>query len=167
MKQVFRVINEMVAARVIETYAVGGAIGATFYVEPFATTDVDIFFPAAVSSTALISLDPLYKYLGEKGYHPIHQDIEIEGWPVQFLPVYDDLTASAVSAAKMFDVDGEVVRVMPAEYLAAIALKTSRPKDLARIIMFLEQGRVDEARLVELVREFHLEEKWQKFKGLK
>jgi hypothetical protein len=28
---------------VIERYAIGGAVGATFYLEPIATLDVDIF----------------------------------------------------------------------------------------------------------------------------
>lgn len=42
-KQTFRVINEMVTDGVFESYAVAGAIGAMFYVEPFSTEDIDIF----------------------------------------------------------------------------------------------------------------------------
>ena len=33
----------MQADGVIERYAIGGAVGATFYLEPVATLDVDIF----------------------------------------------------------------------------------------------------------------------------
>lgn len=36
-------INQMQADGVIERYAIGGAVGAAFYLEPVATLDVDIF----------------------------------------------------------------------------------------------------------------------------
>ena len=36
MKEIFQVINELVADKIIDTYAVGGAIAAHFYVEAFA-----------------------------------------------------------------------------------------------------------------------------------
>ena len=41
--EVIRVVNQMVADGVIERYAIGGAVGATFYLEPVSTLDVDIF----------------------------------------------------------------------------------------------------------------------------
>ena len=43
IKEVIAVVNQMQADGVIERYAVGGAVGATFYLEPVATLDVDIF----------------------------------------------------------------------------------------------------------------------------
>lgn len=43
MKQVFRLLNEMLRDGAIPNYAIGGAIGAVFYVEPFATQDVGVF----------------------------------------------------------------------------------------------------------------------------
>jgi len=43
MKDTFRVLNEMCVDGVIGTYAIGGAVGATFYLEPFATLDLDVF----------------------------------------------------------------------------------------------------------------------------
>ena len=36
------VLNQMRADGVIERYAIGGAVGATFYLEPVATLDVDV-----------------------------------------------------------------------------------------------------------------------------
>ena len=36
-------VNQMQADGVIGRYAIGGAVGATFYLEPVATLDVDIF----------------------------------------------------------------------------------------------------------------------------
>jgi hypothetical protein len=42
IKRVFTVIREMQNAGVIERYAIGGAVGATFYLEPVRTLDVDV-----------------------------------------------------------------------------------------------------------------------------
>lgn len=43
IREVIVTINQMQADSVIEHYAIGGAVGATFYLEPVATLDVDIF----------------------------------------------------------------------------------------------------------------------------
>ena len=43
MKATLEVINRMQADGVIGQYAIGGAVGATFYLEPVATLDIDIF----------------------------------------------------------------------------------------------------------------------------
>jgi hypothetical protein len=43
IKEVIEMINGMEAAGVIERYAIGGAVAATFYLEPVATLDVDVF----------------------------------------------------------------------------------------------------------------------------
>ena len=53
---------------VIDKYAIGGAVGATFYLEPAATADVDIFvmLPMAPGSS-LLSLGPIYEYLTARG----------------------------------------------------------------------------------------------------
>jgi hypothetical protein len=42
IKEVIAIINQMQADGVVERYAIGGAVGATFYLEPVATLDVDI-----------------------------------------------------------------------------------------------------------------------------
>jgi hypothetical protein len=166
MKEVFRVINALAAEKIIDTYAVGGAIGAHFYVGAFATFDVDIFFPVTTQSSSLFSLGPLYEHLRNKGYRPKGEMVFIEGWDVQFLPTFDDLTEEAVENAVYFDVEGERVRVMPAEYLMAIALKTGRAKDLARVKMFMEEAGVNEELLDRLIRKFKLEAQWQRYKNL-
>jgi hypothetical protein len=43
IKEVIEMINSMQADGVIERYAIGGTVGATFYLEPVATLDVDVF----------------------------------------------------------------------------------------------------------------------------
>ena len=42
LKTVLLEINAMEADRIVDRYAIGGAVGATFYLEPVATVDVDI-----------------------------------------------------------------------------------------------------------------------------
>ena len=47
MADVLRAANDLVAAGLIEDYALGGALAAIYYVEPFTTYDADIIFVAA------------------------------------------------------------------------------------------------------------------------
>ena len=43
MKATLEVINQMQVDGVIDNYAIGGAVGATFYLEPVSTLGIDIF----------------------------------------------------------------------------------------------------------------------------
>ena len=43
IKEVITAINQMEADGIIERYAIGGAVGATFYLEPVATLDLGCF----------------------------------------------------------------------------------------------------------------------------
>src|ERR1039458_9595141 len=64
MKATLKVVNQMQADGVIGNYAIGGAIGATFYLEPTATFDIDIFVSLKnVLGSPLVSLEPIYSYL--------------------------------------------------------------------------------------------------------
>ena len=44
MKKTLEVLNKLVAERVIRDYAIGGAMGALWYMEAITTTDLDILF---------------------------------------------------------------------------------------------------------------------------
>jgi len=44
LADVLRAANELVSAGLIEDYALGGALAAIYYVEPFTTYDADIIF---------------------------------------------------------------------------------------------------------------------------
>ena len=43
MKATLEVINQMQVDGVIDNYAIGGAVGATFYLEPVSTLGIDVF----------------------------------------------------------------------------------------------------------------------------
>ena len=47
LADVLRAANDLVAAGLIEDYALGDALAAIYYVEPFTTYDADIIFVAA------------------------------------------------------------------------------------------------------------------------
>ena len=140
MKETLRVIDQMQRDGVIEGYAVAGAVGAIFYIEPFNTEDIDILVNLNPSEGSLVSLDGIFSYLREKGYGSFtNVGVEIAGWPVQFIPVSDALTSEALSEAHYLPYDDELkVRVVRTEYLAAEAVKVGRPKDLQRVVSLLE-----------------------------
>ena len=60
-------------------------------------------------------------------------------------------------------VEGVKTRVMTAEHLVALALKTGRAKDYARILQFIEAGAIETDRLNPILGRHQLLEKWEKF----
>lgn len=151
---------------VIGSYAIGGAVGAIFHLETFYTADLDIFvmLPTAPGSS-LLSLTPIYEYLTARGCRVDGERIVIGDWPVQFLPPHGALEQEALAEAVETDFDGIPTFVLSAEYLVAIALKTGRVKDYARIVMFLEQEAVNMEKLNSILLRHGLVPKWETFKG--
>ena len=68
MKKVFEILNQMTKNGELENYAIGGAIGAVFYVEPFSTKDIDVFVMMNSEATGLVTTIPGWRYLKELGY---------------------------------------------------------------------------------------------------
>ena len=164
IKEVIETINRMQSDGVIDRYAIGGAVGATFYLEPVATLDVDIFVAfKAVAGTPIVSLTPVYDYLRSKGCTTEGEYIVIAGWPVQFLPCQGSLLEEALAKAVEKDVDDVRARVFTAEHLAAIALQTGRSKDKARVLQFVEADAIDKGQLREIVTRHALLERWEQF----
>lgn len=145
MKEALKVLSELVTDGVIEAYAIGGAMGATFYLEPVVTMDL-VVFVLFKDDTSLLPLQPIYDALRKRGYQSderMPECIDIGGTPVQFLPAYNKLLEEALEHAVSFDYDGVGARVLPAEYLAAIAVQTGRVKDKLRIQSFLASDKFD------------------------
>ena len=164
MKATLEVINQMQADGVIGKYAVGGAVGATFYLEPSATLVIDIFVSLKRAARApLISLQPIYDYLTARKYQLRGEYIIIEGWQVQFLPPADALGEEALAQAVGTDVDGLRTWVMTAEHLVALALQLGRAKDFARILQFIDAGVLDTAKLDQILTRYDLLAKWELF----
>jgi len=166
MKKLFQLLNQMVQDTELSNYAIGGAIGAVFYVEPFVTHDVDVFVVMQTESTGLVTNIPGWDYLKERGYAEIRGEaIIVEDWPVQFIPVSNPLEEEAYLNASILDFEGEPVRVFLAEHLVAIMLQAGRLKDLVRVKMFLSQDAVDQEILLDIIDRHGLEKQWADFQS--
>jgi hypothetical protein len=161
MKRVFQLLNDMVREGEVSNYAIGGAIAAVFYVEPFATQDIDVFVMMKTDASGLVTKIPGWDYLQAHGYKEIRgETVVVEDWPVQFIPVSNALEEEAFLNAATLDFEGVPVRVMLAEHLVAIMLRTGRLKDLARVEMFLSQSAVDHELVLDIVSRHKLEKQW-------
>ena len=164
IKEVITTVNQMQADGVIDRYAIGGAVGATFYLEPVATLDVDVFVTFRPGpGSLLVSPQPVFDYLKARGDTVEGEYIVVAGWPVQFLPPGTPLVAEALQEAVQKDVDGTQARVFTAEHLAAIALQTGRARDKARLLQFIEAGALDAVRFQAMLARHGLVDAWRKF----
>jgi len=174
IEEVIRTVNQMKADGVIANYAIGGAVGATFYLEPVSTLDVDIFVEP--HGAARLQVDGEHGVRGRRRVDCIgrvvtrpsdreiaSQYVVISGWPVQFLPASGPLLEDALDNAVEVDVEGVPARVLTAEYLAAIALQTGRAKDKARVLQFIEAQALDPKKFEELTERHQLVDKWREF----
>ncbi len=149
----------------IAKYAIGGAFGALFYLEPTETSDIDIFIhidPPAGS--LLISIDPFIDRLEALGYREwIEDNIVVEGCPIQFVPVSKPIEIEGLERAgrKLLTVEIQPF-VFPPEHLMAIALDLSRSKDKVRLEQFHRTGAYDATALADILRRHGLEEKWHR-----
>jgi hypothetical protein len=164
IQEVIAAVNQMQADGIVDRYAIGGAVGATFYLEPVATLDVDIFVAfRSEPGSLLVSPQSILDYLKARGATMEGEYIVIGGWPVQFLPPTGSLVEEALAQAVETNVEGTLARVFTAEHLAAIALQTGRAKDKARLLQFIESGALDAARLQAILERHGLADEWQKF----
>lgn len=163
LKRALKLANEMEKKGIIGKYAIGGAIGAIYWTEPFATKDLDLFLQVPVSSGGLL-LMPFFDYLVKKGYPFKAQHIQIGTLLVDFVAVYDPLTEEALEEAVEAEVYGVPTRVFTAEHLLAIALQTGRPQDLAKADKLYRETDLDEKHLEDIVRRHKLSRKWHEFK---
>ena len=162
--EVITLINQMQTDGVIERYAIGGAVGATFHLEPISTLDVDIFVAFQQEpGSVLISPEPIFDYLAARSYRVEGEYIVIAGWPVQFLPPTSPLVEEALADAVIIPVGEIPARVFTAEHLAAIALQVGRAKDKARLLQFIEAGVLDAERFQAILARHGLVDRWTQF----
>lgn len=165
VRAVIETLNRMTSDGVVSSYAIGGAVGATFYLEPVATLDVDVFVALTPAPGSLI-LDPrpVLNYLALQGCPMQGEYVMIADWPVQFLAPASPLVDEALEQAVEADVDGVVARVFTAEHLAAICLETGRAKDKARLLQFIESSALDDGRFQSILGRHGLSAAWDRFR---
>jgi hypothetical protein len=157
------VLNELERNGTLSRYAIGGAMGATFYVEPLLTFDLDIFVLLPETQGGLLTLTPLYEALCAKGYAEEGECVVIEGVPVQFLPAYNALLEEALREAREMPYETASTRVLRIEHLIAICLQTGRAKDRERVRILREQATWDHEYLATLLRRHQLEGRWKEW----
>ena len=162
MKRTLQVLNELEKQVVFSRYAIGGAMAATFYTEPFLTFDLDVFVVMPQTTGGLLTLAPLYDALRARGYSEQEDEcIMIEGVPVQFLPTYNALLEEALNDAQEIMYEDVPARVLRSEHLLAICLQTGRSKDRERVRILREQAKLDQNFLADVLRRYQLEDKWK------
>jgi hypothetical protein len=164
MQKTLQVLNDLVRDGVLSRYAIGGAMGATFYVEPVLTFDLDIFMILPQTVSGLLTLEPLYAALRARGYDEESECVIVEDVPVQFLPAYNDLLVEALNDAREVLYEQTPTRVLRAEHLVAIALQTGRDKDRERVRLLRDEAELDEAYLQNILKRHGLEGKWNPWK---
>jgi hypothetical protein len=137
VREIAKLLDRMFAAGVISNYALFDAIAQMRYTEPVATLDVDVLVEVSASDR-LDLLSPLYEYCAGEGFAAEGETIRVGAWPLQFIPAFNTLTREAMAHAEIADYEGVPLRVVRADFLAAIALEAGRPKDMARILALLD-----------------------------
>jgi hypothetical protein len=155
LADILRAANALVSAGLIEDYALGGALAAIYYVEPFTTYDADIFF-VSNDETLSAGIPAIYAHLQSKGWRVEREHLLVNDFPVQFLGA-SGLTEEAVRHANRIEYEGVPAKVFRSEYIIAIAASVGRHKDLARIDQMLEQAEIDRTLLDDILARHNLQ----------
>ncbi len=151
LADVLRAANDLVAAGLIEDYALGGALAAIYYVEPFTTYDADIIFVAAEKGLSA-GIPAIYSHLQERGWRVEREHLLVHGFPVQFLAAAG-LTEEAVREARTSN-----SKVCRQRYFVPSTSSPSRPaSDLARIEQLLEQTEIHRTLLDDILGRYNLQ----------
>jgi len=154
LADVWRAANGLISAGLIEDWALGGALAAIYYVEPFTTYDADIFFiPKDKHLTA--GIPAIYSHLQSEGWQVECEHLLVRGFPVQFLAA-SGLTEEVLREAERIDYEGVPAKVFRAEHIVAIAASVGRAKDKARIEQLLQQSDLDKTYLENLLQRHKL-----------
>lgn len=149
-------------AGVIADYALFGAAAQMRYTEAVATLDADILV-AVPASNRLDVLTPVYDFCRARGYEPEGEAIRVGAWPVQFVPLFNELTQQALATAETADFEGEPFRVVDPVYLAVIALATGRAKDFTRILALLDADAVTREQVAAVAARHGFADAWSGF----
>ena len=154
LAEVMRAANGLAAAGLIQDWALGGALAAIYYVEPFTTYDADIFFiPADPGLSA--GIPAIFAHLQAQGWQVDREHLLVRGFPVQFLAAAG-LTEEAVREAQRIEFEGVPAKVFRAEYIVAIAASVGRAKDKVRIEQLLQQADLDKTLLEKILQRHKL-----------
>ncbi len=160
MESVIRTLNELVDRGVIEGFAIGGATALIYFSTPMLTEDIDVFVEIKKKGP-LVDLSHIYSFLIEKKNSKVEGEyVFIDGFPVQFLVPYDELSKEAFEATIPVSYSGLSVRIFSLEYLMAIMIQLNKPKYRERLRLLMEEGNFDDALLSKILASHNLLGRW-------
>ena len=164
MEKTLKVIRELKEQKVFKDYSIGGGIAALYYIEPLLTYDLDIFFIPLEERIDVLA--PIYDYLKEKGFKAKKEHVLIEGVPVQFIPVYNELVKEAVQNSAEVKYGRIKTRILGLEYLVAVMLQTYRAKDRERLVKVFDEAKTESKLLKQILKRHGLYDKYVRFKEM-
>jgi hypothetical protein len=164
VEKTLKLIRELKEKKVFRDFSIGGGIAALYYIEPLLTYDLDIFFIPIEDSIDVLA--PIYDYLKKQGFKAKKEHVLIEGVPVQFIPVYNDLVKEAVQYSVEVKYGRIKTRVLGLEYLIAVMLQTYRSKDRERLVKIFEEAKIDLKLLKNILEKYGIYEKYVQFKDM-
>jgi hypothetical protein len=162
MKKTLQKINGLVEKGLIEKYAIAGGMAQFYYIEPSVTYDLDLLVNIAEEENTLNPLAKIYEWAQSNGYPPLEEHIVIDGIPVQFLLVYNDLVKEALDNSEEIVLFDEKTYILKPEYLMAIMLQTGRLTDKERFTKFLSEADYDNDRFLKIIERFNLSEVYKR-----
>ncbi len=163
MRLALETLLQLQSEALLQRFAIGGAIAASFYVEAVATEDLDVFAFIAPQPSGFVLLTPLYDRIKTLGGRVHNEHIIIGSWPVQILPAFNPLIEAAVLHAPMQTFESIQVPVISADYLAAIALQLGRAKDYQRVDALIAAGACSMQTLNALIATHNLQDRWESY----
>jgi hypothetical protein len=165
VKLALETANEMEQLGLIGKYAIIGSVAVIYYSGPISTDDLGICFLHGLATDQIFSMKKIYDYLQSKGFQPVDFTVLIGGVKVQFVPSTGRLLDEAVSFSKQVTLFAVSTRVVTAEYLLAMKVDASRPKDYTHIVHLLENSRekIDLKFTETVLAKFGLIDKWNRF----
>ena len=165
MDQVISVLEELVEQKIITDFVIGGATALIYYSSPTFTEDIDVFIYPEGQSGIIIDLSPLYDYLKEKKNASQSEEyIFLEGFPLQFLVPYDELTREAFEKPVKISLRNSEFKIFGLEYLMAIMIQLKKKKYLDRLRVLIEEKSFDEEELNSILERFSLKRDWESLK---
>lgn len=163
IEQALRLANEVKQAGLIGGYAIGGAFAFIYHGEPFETKDFDLIVDLDVKESGLIDLGPIWQHFTAGGAKPEGQFLRISRILVDLVPAADALDEEALREAIEARVGRQPARVLTAEHAVAIAVRTGRPRDRAKIARLLASApdTVNHSRLEDILQRHGLLRKWR------
>jgi predicted nucleotidyltransferase len=154
-------INQLVEAKLITDYAIGGAVASIMYSEPVFTNDLDIFF-VPIEDRLLIDMSNIFSYFKKRGYRTEKDHIMIGSIPVQLLAA-SALTKDAVENATPTTIAGIQTKIFSPEYVIAVALQVGRGRDVDKVERLLDQasGQINTKKLHGILRKYKLMNKFR------